>query len=186
MGKEDFRVLIKHYFLRQKTISQTRRSLMKYYGNTAPSLAMIHKWYGVFRSGRSSTSESPRTGRPVEVSSPGMVDKIQRLIDQNQYMTVRQIAQATGISTGAVVSITHRHLNLRKLYDDRWIPRDNLCRHAPKKEAKLQIKKEPPYVKEEPDYEEQHVITIEKLEDVEVLEEEIFEIEELVEESEEL
>lgn len=191
MSREDFRVLIKHYFMRQKTISETRRSLMKYYGNAAPSLAMIHKWYGVFRSGHSSTAEQSRTGRPVEVSSPGMVSKIGRLISENQFITVRQLAKTVGISTGAVVSITHRHLNLRKLHDDRWIPRD-LYQCGRKKGERRLINSEDlhlyeetevahPYVKEEPCGDpDQQLLTIEKLEDVEVLEEEIFTVEDLV------
>jgi len=74
MEKSEFRVLIKHYFLRKKTISETKKKFDKYYPDSAPSIGMIHKWFSEFRCGRTSTS-AERSGRPKEFTTPEMVQK---------------------------------------------------------------------------------------------------------------
>jgi len=45
MEKSEFRVLIKHYYLRKKTVTQIKEKLDKYYGDSAPSIAMVKKWF---------------------------------------------------------------------------------------------------------------------------------------------
>ena len=47
--KSEFRVLIKHYFLREKTITETMAKLDKYYGDPASSISMVKKWFTEFR-----------------------------------------------------------------------------------------------------------------------------------------
>ena len=45
MEKRKFRVLIKHYFLRRKSIKKTEEKLAKYYKEFSPSHGMDHKWF---------------------------------------------------------------------------------------------------------------------------------------------
>ena len=68
MAKSEVRELIKHYFLRKKTITETKPKLDKYYGDFAPSISMVNKWFTEFRSGRTNTIDAERSGRPVEVA----------------------------------------------------------------------------------------------------------------------
>lgn len=75
MEKTEFSVLIKHYFLRGKTITQTKASLDKYYGDSSPSVGTIHRWFTEFRCDRTSTSDAECSGCPNEVATPGMVDR---------------------------------------------------------------------------------------------------------------
>ena len=97
MGKSEFRVLIKHYFLRQKTITETKVRLDKYYGDSAPSISMVKKWFAEFRCGHISTSDGERSGRPKEVVTPEIVDKIHGMILDDQRLKVREVAEAVGI-----------------------------------------------------------------------------------------
>ena len=122
MEKSEFRVLIKHYFLRKKTIAQTKAKLDKYYGDSAPSLSMIKKWFTEFRCGRTSTENAERSGRPVEVSTPETIKKIHDMVLADRRLKVREIVEAIGISHGSVVSILSDHLGMRKL-SARWVPR---------------------------------------------------------------
>ena len=69
MEKSEFRGLIKHYFLREKSIKETEENLAKYYKESALSHGMVHKWFTEFRCGRISTSDAERPGRPKEVTS---------------------------------------------------------------------------------------------------------------------
>lgn len=48
MEKSEFRVLIKHYFLRKKTITETKQRLDKYYGDSAPWIKMIINGLRIF------------------------------------------------------------------------------------------------------------------------------------------
>lgn len=122
MEKSEFRVLIKHYFLRKKTITQTKAKLDKYYGDSAPSISMVKKWFTEFRCGRTSTEDAERSGRPVEVSTSETIEKIHDMVLADRRLKVREIVEAIGISHGSVVSILNDHLGMRKL-SARWVPR---------------------------------------------------------------
>jgi hypothetical protein len=49
MEKIEFRVLIKHYYLRGKTAKETKEKLDKYYGNSAPSNTTVKRWMQEFK-----------------------------------------------------------------------------------------------------------------------------------------
>ena len=122
MEKSEFRVLTKHYFLRKKSITETKERLDKYYGDSAPSLSMVKKCFTEFRCGRTSTSDTERSGRPKEVVTPEIVDKIHGMILDDRRMKGRQMAEAVGISTEREHQILHEYLEMKKL-SARWVPR---------------------------------------------------------------
>ena len=122
MEKSEFRVLIKHYFLREKkTITETKAMLDKYYGNSAPSITKKKKWFTEFRCGRTSTIDAERSGRPVEAAIPETIEKIRNMLLADRRLKVREIVEAIGISHGSVVSILKDHLGMKKL-SARWVP----------------------------------------------------------------
>lgn len=121
MEKSEFRVLIKHYFLRGKTIKETEERLQKYYGESAPSHGMIHKWFTEFRYGRTDTNDAERSGRPKEVTTEEMVNKIHDIVLADRRVKLREIAEMTGISMERVGNILHQELGMRKL-SARWVP----------------------------------------------------------------
>ncbi|GBP09183.1 Putative uncharacterized protein FLJ37770 [Eumeta japonica] len=83
---------------------------------------MVKKWFTEFRCGRTSTSDAERSGRPKEVITPEIVDKIHEMILDDRRMKVRELAHAVGISTERVHHISHEYLDMRKL-SARWVPR---------------------------------------------------------------
>ena len=133
MAKSEFRLLIKHYFLRRKTLSETKTKLDKYFSDSAPSYRMIQKWFTKFRCGRTSTETtlSPgRTsaetilspGRPNEITTPEMINKIHDIVLNYLKVKVREIAEIVSISTKRVVNIFVTHVCMKKLCA-RWMPR---------------------------------------------------------------
>ena len=72
MEKSDFRLLIKHYFLRGKSIKETEEKFARYYKEFAPSHGMVHRWFTEFHCSRISTSDAERPGHPTEVNSQEM------------------------------------------------------------------------------------------------------------------
>lgn len=67
MNEKEFRVAIKHYFMKGKTPQETKEKLDKYYGDSAPSIRIV--WFQNFRSVHMGTSNAERSGRPVEVTT---------------------------------------------------------------------------------------------------------------------
>ena len=95
-------MLIKHYFLRGKSIK-------------APSHGMVHKWFTEFRCGRISTSDTERPGRPKEVTSQEMIDKIHNIVLNDRRLKVREISETVNISVGRVWHILHEFLGIKKM-----------------------------------------------------------------------
>ena len=115
-------MLIKHYFLREKTINETKGKLDKYYGDSAPLISMVRKWFTEFRCGRTSTIDAERSGRPVEVAIPETIEKIRNVVLADRRLKAREIVEAIGISHASVVSILKDHLGMKRL-SARWVPR---------------------------------------------------------------
>ncbi|XP_066259614.1 protein GVQW3-like [Euwallacea similis] len=122
MEKIEFRVLIKYYFLRRKTILEIKEMLDKYCGNSAPSISMVKKWFIEFRCDCTSTSDAKRLGRLKQVLMPEIVDKIHGTILDDRKMKVREVAEAVFISTERVHNILHEYLDMKKLYAQ-WMQR---------------------------------------------------------------
>ena len=101
-GKSEFRMLIKHYFLRGKSIKETEEQLAKYCKESTPSHSMIHKWFTEFRCGRISTSDAERPGRPKEVTSIEMIDKIHNIVLKDRRLKLREISKTVKILVGRV------------------------------------------------------------------------------------
>ncbi|QQP31396.1 Mariner transposase, partial [Caligus rogercresseyi] len=113
-GEKRFRVLISIIICGGKTIAETKAKLDKYYGDSAPSISMVKKWFTEFRCGRTCTIDSERSGRPVEVATPETIQKIHDMVLADRRLTVQEIVEAIGIS--------HGYLAMKKL-SARWVPR---------------------------------------------------------------
>ena len=102
MEKNEFRVLIIHYFLRGKSIKETEEKLAKYDKESAPSQRMVHKWFTEFRCNRISTSDAERPGRPKKVTSQEMVDKVHDIVLNDRRLRVCEISKTVNILVGRV------------------------------------------------------------------------------------
>ena len=114
--------LIKHYFLCEKTLSETKAKLDKYYSDSIPSYGIVQKWFTEFRCGRTSTETIPSPVRPNEITTPKMINKIHDILLNVPKVKECKIAEIVSISTERVVNILHTHLYMRKLCT-RWVPR---------------------------------------------------------------
>ena len=98
MEKGEFRVDIKHYFLRGKLIKETKEKLEKCYKVSAPSHGMVHKWFIEFICGRISTSDAERPGHAKEVTSQEIIDNIYDTVLNDRQLKVREISEIVKIS----------------------------------------------------------------------------------------
>ena len=118
--KSDFRVLIKHYFLCGKTLSETKAELDKYYPDSAPPYGMVQKSFTEFLCGRTSTKTIPNPGLLNEITISYMINKIHDFVLNYPEVNVREIVEIVPISNEPVVNILHSHFCMRKLCA-RWV-----------------------------------------------------------------
>ena len=105
MEKSTFRAVIKHSYLKDLRPKEVKADLYEVRGTSAPVFATVYNWVNEFKRGRTSTKDERRSGRPVEVTFPVMIDKIHDMVLSARQIEVREIVEATGISQGIVSSI---------------------------------------------------------------------------------
>jgi histone-lysine N-methyltransferase SETMAR len=96
--------------------------LVNVYGDLAPSKTTVKKWAAEFKRGRDSIEDDPRSGRPVEATTPENCVAVERLVMKDRRLKVDQIAETLGISHGSVETILHEKLGMSKVCA-RWVPR---------------------------------------------------------------
>ena len=99
---------------------------------------MVHEWFTEFRCGRISISDAERPGRPKEVTSQEMIDKIHDIVLNDRRLKVCEIVETVYISMGRVWHILHECLGMRKL-SARWVPRMPTADH---KQARVVVSKQ--------------------------------------------
>ncbi|KAG5308132.1 SETMR methyltransferase, partial [Acromyrmex insinuator] len=113
MDKNYFRSLIKHYFTKEK--------LDKYYVANAPSDYTVKYWFREFCGGRNSTTDEVRSGRPSDAVTEENVKKIHEMVLADRKVKVRELADATKISTERTRHILGEILHKKKIF---FIPRE--------------------------------------------------------------
>ena len=68
------------------------------YGTYTPVFATVYNWVNEFKRGRTSTKDEHRSGRPVEVTTPEMIDKIHDMALSDRRIKVHEIVEAKDIS----------------------------------------------------------------------------------------
>lgn len=122
MEKEQYRSVIRFLFLEGKSCEEIHVRLHAVYREHAPSMTTIRYWFNEFKRGRTSVFDEERPGRPVEVSTEEMTNKIHKIVLEDRRVKIREIADIVKISTERVQNILHEKLGMRKL-SARWVPR---------------------------------------------------------------
>jgi len=71
--------------------------LQQAYGEDCLSRTQCHEWYQLFKSGRTSNEDDPKSGRPSTSMDDDHVEKVLAVIRQNRRLTVREVAEEVGI-----------------------------------------------------------------------------------------
>ena len=116
------RIIIKFMWKLGKGKQEIMCDLSLVYGESALKQRTVEKWLQLFRQGRESTEDDPRSGRPSTSTSSDCVEAVKTLIDNNRKVTTREVAETLDISIGSVVEILHDHLGMSKI-SSRWVPR---------------------------------------------------------------
>ena len=122
MEKSEFRAVIKHLYLKGLTPKEIKAELEEVHWTSVPVFANVYNWVNEFQRSRTFTKDKHRSERPVEVTTPKMIDKIHDVVLSDQRIKVHEIVEATGRSLGTMFSIFHEKLGVKKI-STRWVPR---------------------------------------------------------------
>src|SRR5947199_4285649 len=115
MEKEQYRSVIRFLFLDGKTCEEIKIKLHAVYKDDAPSMTTIRFWFNEFKRGRTSIFDEKRPGRPIEVTTEDMVNKIHDIVLADRRVKIREIANIIKISTERIQNVLHETLGMRKL-----------------------------------------------------------------------
>ena len=122
MDKNEFRAVIKHFYIKGNTPKEIKAEFDEVHGTSAPSFKTVYNWVNEFKRGRTSTRDEPRSGRPVEAATPESIRKVHNMILNDRRVKIREIVETIGISHGTVITILHEKLSMKKL-SATWVPR---------------------------------------------------------------
>ena len=108
--------MIKQLYLKSLTPKEIKVESDEVHRTSPPVFATVYNWVNEFKRGRTSTKDEHLSERPVEVTTPEMVDKIDNMVLSDQRIGVREIVKVTGILQGTVFSILHKNLGVKKIY----------------------------------------------------------------------
>ena len=109
------RYAIKFCVKPNKTATETFASLTEAYGDTTLSRTMVFQWHKVFKDGRENGEDDPRSGRPVSSTNDQNVEEVRAAMAKDCRLSVRMIAEETGLDKNAVHRILTDHLHRRKI-----------------------------------------------------------------------
>ena len=105
----EFRAVIKFLTKEDAKAKEIHRRMADVYGDSSPKYSTVAKWSAEFKRGRDSLENDPRPGRPADVISQEMVDRVERLVLNNRRIKVVELASECGISNGSIYTIIHEH-----------------------------------------------------------------------------
>lgn len=121
MSKENLRAVIFYNFKRGLSRLQCFEEITSVFGDAAPCLRTVERWYLEFLRGHSSLSDKLREGRPKTAMTQENIEAVRQLILEDRHVTYREIEASVGISGTTVQKILHEELVVKKLIS-RWIP----------------------------------------------------------------
>ena len=119
----EFRAVIKFLTKEGAKAKEIYRRMADVYGDSSLKYSIVAKWSAEFKRGRDSLEDDPRPGRPADIVSQEMIDRVERLVLNNHRINVAELASEYGISNGSVYTIIHEHLGMSKV-SPRWVPRN--------------------------------------------------------------
>jgi len=122
MDKVEKRAVMKYLFIKGMSCKDIYDDMLATLGDDAPSYSVVKNWVAEFKRGRSSVVDEHRSGRPKDASSTENVQIVNDMLNKDRRLTIRYIAETTGINSSTVHRIISEDLRMKKV-SARWVPR---------------------------------------------------------------
>ncbi len=119
---EEQRAVIRFLMSEKVKPSEIYRRMVSQYGESCMNRSSFYAWTEKFGNGRESVETQPRSGRPIERSTPELKKNIENMILEDRRVTILEISNELRVSTGLVHKIIHNDLQFNKTCA-RWVPR---------------------------------------------------------------
>lgn len=116
------RSIIQYYYLQGLSPKQIKDKIDESDTEINPSYSTVKYWVAEFKRGRQSTQDEARSGRPVEVSTPEIIEQVKALVEKNRRTSCRVLADELSISKFTIHKILTIDLGMKKLLA-RWVPK---------------------------------------------------------------
>ncbi|CAH2086942.1 unnamed protein product [Euphydryas editha] len=122
MEKIEYRAVIKFLTKQGKSVVTIIDEMSSVYCDSCPGKTMVYKCHSLFKKGRESLEDDPRPGRNIEVTTPELIQKVEKLVLDDARLKKKQLAEMVGVSDTTIFKILHDHLAMTKV-SVRWVPR---------------------------------------------------------------
>ena len=82
---------------------------------------MVCKWHKAFKGGRENVVDDPRSGRLISSTNDQNVEVVRAVMAKDGQLSVRMIAEETGLNKNAVHRILTEHLHMRKICAEKLV-----------------------------------------------------------------
>jgi transposase len=94
---------------------ETIRKIQQVVGGNSMGITQIKEWYNRFKHGRTLVESNACISRPSTSQNNALIDQVQTLVIQARRVTVQELLEEVGISTGLVHSILTVDSALRRV-----------------------------------------------------------------------
>lgn len=122
MEKHEIRAVIKYLCLKKMSTKDIHSDLVETLGDSSPPYSTVARWAKEFKLGRTSTEDEHREGRPSTSLTEENVKKVEEVVLEDRRVTIRHVAEVTGLSYGSIQRILANELHMRKV-SARWVPK---------------------------------------------------------------
>ncbi|XP_068250275.1 protein GVQW3-like [Palaemon carinicauda] len=78
-------------------------------------MTQIKEWYNRFKQAQTSVESKPQSGRPSTSRNEEFVENVPRIVENDHRITINEITEVVGISTGSVHTILTEDLAMRQV-----------------------------------------------------------------------
>lgn len=121
LNKEALRTIIYYNWKRKLPYFECRNEMMETLGDNVVSLSLITKWYREFSYGKDDFKDAPRPGRPRTAKTEDNIDRVRKMINENNHITYQEMQATLNLGSAALHSILHESLKMRKVLS-KWVP----------------------------------------------------------------
>jgi len=112
------RYAIKFCVKLNKSATETFASLTEAYGDASLSRTMVFKSHKALKEGQENVEDNPRSGRPISSTNDQNVEVVRAVMVKDCRLSVRMIADETGLDKSAVHRILTDHLRVQQVRTD--------------------------------------------------------------------